>query len=43
VALVAEHEAVTALDLEGVLRRLGYRVLGPAGSVEDALVLLARQ
>jgi hypothetical protein len=39
--LVAEDEAVIALDLDATLRRLGCRVLGPAGSVEGALTLLA--
>jgi CheY-like chemotaxis protein len=41
--LVAEDDAVIALDLESILRRLGCRVLGPAGSVERALALLAGQ
>ena len=41
--LVAEDDAVIALDLEATLRRLGCRVLGPAGSVERALALLAAE
>jgi CheY-like chemotaxis protein len=41
--LVAEDDAVIALDLEATLRRLGCRVLGPAGSVEGALALLAAE
>lgn len=37
--LVLEDEAVVALELETRLRRLGYRVLGPAISEAEALVL----
>jgi CheY-like chemotaxis protein len=40
--LVAEDDAVIGLDLDATLRRLGCRVLGPAGSVEEALALLAQ-
>ncbi|MEK0085600.1 hypothetical protein [Benzoatithermus flavus] len=38
--LVVEDEALTALDLEYTLLDAGYRVLGPAGRVEDALGLV---
>jgi CheY-like chemotaxis protein len=39
--LVAEDDAVIALDLEATLRGLGCRVLGPAASAGEALALLA--
>ena len=41
--LVAEAEAVIALDLEATLRRFGCAVLGPVASVADALALLGRE
>jgi two-component system, response regulator PdtaR len=39
--LVVEDEFLIALEIEDVLNRNGYRVIGPAVSVEDALALLA--
>lgn len=39
--LVVEDEPIVAMDLETLLRRHGWRVLGPAGSVAEALRLLA--
>lgn len=41
--LVAEAEAVIALDLEATLRGFGCAVLGPVASVADALALLGRE
>jgi CheY-like chemotaxis protein len=38
--LVVEDEALIAMDLERTLGRHGYRVLGPAATVADALRLL---
>lgn len=38
--LVAEDEALIAMDLEARLRRHGWRVLGPAATVAAALRLL---
>ncbi len=38
--LVVEDEALLALDLELTILRQGWRVLGPAGTVEEALDLL---
>jgi two-component system, response regulator PdtaR len=38
--LVVEDEALLALDLELTILRHGWRVLGPAGTVEEALELL---
>jgi two-component system, response regulator PdtaR len=38
--LVVEDEFLIAWDLEYLLRRHGWRVLGPAGSVAEALRLL---
>jgi DNA-binding NtrC family response regulator len=38
--LVVEDEILIALELEQMLRRAGYQVVGPAGSVEMALRLL---
>ena len=40
VVLVVEDEALIALHLELVLERHGWRVLGPAASVAEALRLL---
>lgn len=40
--LVVEDEFLIALDLEMVLERNGHRIVGPAGSVEEALRLLER-
>ncbi len=39
--LVVEDEFLIALDLELLLREHGWRVLGPAGTVAEALRLLA--
>ncbi len=38
--LVVEDELVIAIDLESELRDRGFDVLGPAGSVEDAMRLI---
>jgi DNA-binding response OmpR family regulator len=38
--LVVEDEVLIAIDLERTLRRHGYRVLGPATTVAEALRLL---
>jgi two-component system, response regulator PdtaR len=40
VVLVVEDEALIALHLEFILKRHGWRVLGPAASVAQALRLL---
>jgi CheY-like chemotaxis protein len=39
--LVVEDEFLIALDLELLLQRRGWRVLGPAATVAEALQLLA--
>ena len=39
--LVVEDEFLIAMDLEQLLRRHGWRVLGPAATVDQALRLLA--
>ena len=41
--LVVEDEFMVALELEQALCDLGYAVLGPAASAEDALRLLERE
>ena len=41
--LVVEDEFMVALDIQAMLKGNGYRVLGPAGSVDAALRLLAHQ
>jgi two-component system, response regulator PdtaR len=41
--LVVEDEILIAMDLELLLRRHGWRVLGPAGTVAEARRLLAGQ
>jgi DNA-binding response OmpR family regulator len=41
--LVAEDEAIVALELEATLRLYGCAVLGPAFTVAEGLVLLARE
>ncbi len=38
--LVVEDETLIAMDIEEMLQDQGHRVLGPVGSVEDALRLL---
>jgi CheY-like chemotaxis protein len=40
--MVIEDNAVVALDLQGVLRQAGYRVVGPARTMADAERLMAR-
>jgi CheY-like chemotaxis protein len=42
VLLVVEDELLTAMTLELLLERHGWRVLGPAASVAEALRLLER-
>ena len=39
--LVVEHDASVALCLQGLLREAGYRVVGPAASIEEAERLTA--
>jgi CheY-like chemotaxis protein len=41
--LVVEDEAFVALELASVLQQSGYRVLGPASTVQEALALLEKQ
>jgi two-component system, response regulator PdtaR len=41
--LVVEDEFLIAMDLELLLRRHGWRVLGPAATVAEALRLLGRE
>ena len=41
--LVVEDEFLIAMDLELLLQRHGWRVLGPAATVDEALRLLARR
>ena len=38
--LVVEDETLIAMDLQGMLEDAGYHVLGPAGSVSEALGLI---
>jgi CheY-like chemotaxis protein len=38
--LVVEDEAFVAIELASLLQRSGYRVLGPASTVQQALALL---
>ena len=38
--LVVEDEYLLALDLQHTLEQVGYRVLGPARKVEDAIAIL---
>lgn len=40
--LIVEDEAITALDLKGQLREMGYVVTGTAASSEDAIAAAAR-
>jgi len=40
--LIVEDELLIALDLERIVKQLGYIVLGPAASIEKALDLLSR-
>lgn len=39
--LVVEDEFMVALDIQAMLKRNGYKVLGPAGTIDAALRLLA--
>jgi two-component SAPR family response regulator len=41
--LVVEDEFMVALDIQAMLKSNGYRVLGPAGTVDAALRLLAHE
>jgi CheY-like chemotaxis protein len=41
--LVVEDEASVALDIQRVLGEAGYRAVGPAASVEEAVRLMARR
>ncbi|MBB6487079.1 response regulator [Rhizobium lusitanum] len=43
VVLVVEDEFLIAMELESALTHGGFRVLGPASSVNQALDLLAKQ
>jgi CheY-like chemotaxis protein len=38
--LVVEDDLLVAMDLSGMLQDLGYQVVGPAASIEDALPFL---
>ena len=38
--LVIEDESVVAMEFEATLRRLGYEVIGPAGTLHEALRLI---
>jgi DNA-binding response OmpR family regulator len=38
--LIVEDETLIAMDLQGLLEDAGYRVIGPVGSVTEALGLL---
>jgi CheY-like chemotaxis protein len=41
--LVVEDEYLIAMDLSDLIEKAGGEVVGPAGSVEDALELVARE
>jgi two-component SAPR family response regulator len=41
--LLVEDEVLVASDLERILKRAGYVVIGPAGSVAEALVQIVQQ
>ena len=41
--LVVEDEFLLAMELEAVIQAQGWQVLGPVGSVEEALALLDHQ
>jgi two-component system, response regulator PdtaR len=41
--LVVEDEALLAMELEALVTAMGWRVLGPARSVEEATELLERE
>jgi len=43
IILVVEDEVLLAMELEDSLREAGFEVLGPAGSVAQALRLLGHQ
>lgn len=38
--LVVEDETIIAMDLQGMLEDAGYQVIGPVGTVDDALGIL---
>lgn len=40
-ALVVDDEALISLEIAGLLRDAGFEIVGPAGSVDEALALLA--
>src|SRR5215213_6916651 len=42
-ALVAEDEALIAMDVEAALRRAGWEVVGPVSRAADAARLAARE
>lgn len=41
--LLVEDEVLVASDLERILKKAGYVVIGPAGSVAEALVQIVQQ
>ena len=41
--MIVEDEFLLAMDVEAILDRHGYRVVGPAPTVEQALGLLSRE
>ncbi|MGI8724030.1 MAG: response regulator [Methyloceanibacter sp.] len=41
--LVVEDEFLIALDITGALEQAGFTVVGPAGTVRDALSAIARE
>jgi len=41
--LLAESDVLVAADLERILKHAGYIVIGPAGSVAEALVQIVQQ
>lgn len=41
--LIVEDEIMIAMDLQYMLEGLGWHVMGPVGTVRDALALLANQ
>lgn len=43
VVLILEDDALIALDLEDRVRSMGFDVIGPAGSLEEATALIENQ
>jgi two-component system, response regulator PdtaR len=43
VVLVVEDELFIAMELQAALTEAGFRVMGPAGSVRDALHLIGKE